>query len=115
MGVTRPVPNARVTLPGYARGVTCTSFVRGWPSAVLAALWLVGCRYDHFAANPPLVSADADAWSGGTVVLRSRSFVGPDSLPTVTIVAQALPVRSFDADSVSVGMPDTDGSPDARP
>jgi hypothetical protein len=76
------------------------------PLLALAA----GCRSERITTSPVAISADADAWSGSRLTLRSSAFGGADSLPTVMTGSENLGVRSFGADSVSVQLPDTNGS-----
>ena len=52
---------------------------------------------------------DADAWSGGGLVLRSIAFRATGRWPTVTVGADTLGVRPYPSDSVLVELPDTDG------
>jgi hypothetical protein len=71
---------------------------------------LAGCHAERItSADLPITSAAADAWSGGTIVLRSASFTGADSLPTVMVGADTLVVQSLGAESVLVHLPDTSG------
>ncbi len=69
-----------------------------------------GCRPEP-TTRPLLrtVSSDADAWSGATLVLRSGWFLGPDTLPLVTVGSDTLVMRTFGRDSVAVVLPDTNG------
>jgi hypothetical protein len=96
----------RATALTQWRGVPCA-----WLAALtLAAAVLAACTTDPTTTVTPTVTANAHAWSGESFVLRSRSFVGPDSLPTVTIGPRILTVQSFGGDSVVVQLPDTNGA-----
>jgi hypothetical protein len=76
----------------------------------LLAVGLIGCRTDRITTQDLQVTHVSDVWSGGTLVLYSPSFTGADSVPTVTVGADTLSVRSLGPDSVAVQLPDTDGS-----
>lgn len=77
---------------------------------VVAALLLglPACMAERVTIPPALTFAP-DAWSGGTLMLRSPLFRGVDSLPIVMVGAATLAVRSAWPDSVLVALPDTDG------
>ena len=77
--------------------------------AAIAAL-SIAAACSEVTSSPPAVTADADAWSGGTLVLRSDGFAGADTLPVVTVGGRSLAVRSFGAESVAVQLPDTNGA-----
>lgn len=81
------------------------------PRAFTAVLLfgLVACKADRITNVSPSVTSATHAWSGGTLVLRSTSFTGADSVPTVVVGAEALTVRSLGFDSVVVQLPDTNG------
>ncbi|HTT68673.1 MAG TPA: hypothetical protein VMF70_11630 [Gemmatimonadales bacterium] len=81
-----------------------------YAAAGLVGLLLVGCSTDKITRVAPTVTAAADAWSGGIVLLGSRSFTGPDSVPVVTVGNDTLVVQRRGVDSVLVQLPDTDGA-----
>ena len=70
---------------------------------------LAACSPDRITTEDAVVAFDRVAWAGNTLVLRSTSFRGADSLPTVTVGDDTLPVRSFGSDSVLVQLPDGTG------
>lgn len=82
--------------------------MRGWATAI--ALLVAACHADRIATEDEPVSFDADAWSGGTLVVRSAAFRGRDSLPIVMAGADTLGVTPLGADSVLVRLPDTNGT-----
>ena len=78
----------------------------------LVALALVcasACKTDRITTTDPSVTAVAEVWSGGGLMLSSPSFTGADSTPIVMAGAETLAVRRAGPDSVSLQMPDTDG------
>lgn len=73
------------------------------------ALACLACSADRITTEDAVVTFDASAWAGNTLVLRSTAFHGADTLPTVTAGVDTLPLRSFGAESVLVKLPDTSG------
>ena len=49
-------------------------------------LAVTACGTDRITTPDHAVSADADGWSGGTLLLRSAAFVGADSVPLIVVV-----------------------------
>lgn len=70
-------------------------------------LGLIACRAEQGTGPAPTVAADADAWSGDTLVLHSASFVGADTAPAVVVGTVVLAVRFLGGDSIGVDLPDT--------
>ncbi len=72
-------------------------------------LAVTACGTERITTPDHAVSADADGWSGGTLLLRSAAFVGADSVPLIVVGAETLAVKSLSPGSALIQLPDTNG------